>query len=168
VHISLASPDQYARIAEVTIAAYEGFAATTESYRKRLADVSSRANDAELWVATDADGEILGSVTRCPVGSPWREIARAGEGEFRMLSVTPAAQGAGVGAALVRHMIDRCRAEGDRALVLSSTPQMTRAHAIYRRFGFARLPERDWEPEPDVQLWAFTLPFTDDDPHTAA
>ena len=34
---------------------------------------------------------------------------------------------------------------------------MRAAHAVYRRAGFERAPERDWSPVPGVELLAFTL-----------
>ena len=94
-------------------------------------------------------------MTTCPPGSPWREIARPDEGEFRMLSVAPGGQGQGVGAALVEHVLDHYRRAGARAVVLSSLVEMTSAHRLYARHGFTRLPERDWSPVPDVHLIAF-------------
>ena len=58
-------------------------------------------------MAVDDDGTLLGSVTSCPPGSPWRELSVEGEGEFRMLAVAPAARGRGVGEALVRQCEER-------------------------------------------------------------
>ena len=47
-----------------------------------------RAQQAELWVAAGENEEILGTVTWCPPGSPWRQLAqRDDQAEFRMLSV---------------------------------------------------------------------------------
>ena len=40
---------------------------------------------------------------------------------------------------------------------MCSASTMETAHRIYRRLGFTRLPERDWEPVPVVRLLAFTL-----------
>jgi len=34
---------------------------------------------------------------------------------------------------------------------------MLAAHRLYRRLGFVRVPERDWEPVPGVVLWAFGI-----------
>ena len=40
-------------------------------------------------------------------------------------------------------------------MVLSSLAEMTAAHRIYERSGYARTPERDWSPAPGVHLLAF-------------
>lgn len=157
MRIALATSDQYAGIGAVALAAYAAFGAASEEYRRKLADAAARATQAELWVATDDDGTVLGSVTNCRPGSPWREIARPGEGEFRMLAVAPAAQGRGVGRALVARILEECAAAGDHAVVLSSTPEMAAAHRLYRALGFTRLPDRDWMPVPGVDLLAFRL-----------
>lgn len=160
MRIRRAGPADLADVGEVTVAAYAPFTrGPGDPYVERLRDAAARAREAELWVAMtdDATGppEVLGSVTTCPPGSPWREVARDGEGEFRMLSVAPGAQGQGVGGALVEHVLEHYRAAGARAVVLSSLVQMTAAHRLYTRHGFTRLPERDWEPVPDVHLIAF-------------
>ena len=42
-------------------------------------------------------------------------------------------------------------------LVLSSLPEQEAAHRIYRRLGFRRTPDRDWEPAEGVDLLAFRL-----------
>ena len=83
------------------------------------------------------------------------EIAAPDESEFRMLAVSPAAQGRGIGTALLQQVLDESRALGRRAVVCSSQPTMRAAHSIYMRLGFARLPERDWSPVPGVDLLAF-------------
>ncbi|MBF4160878.1 GNAT family N-acetyltransferase [Nocardioides acrostichi] len=141
--------------AEVTVAAYAPFThGPTDPYVDRLRDTASRARDADLWVASEQSA-VAGCVTTCPPGSPWRELARDGEAEFRMLAVAPDAQGRGVGAALLSHVLDHSRASGCRSIVLSSLPAMHSAHRLYERHGFVRLPERDWSPLPDVHLIAF-------------
>jgi ribosomal protein S18 acetylase RimI-like enzyme len=74
-----------------------------------------------------------------------------------MLAVVPAARGLGLGEALVRHCIARAREDGCRTLRLSTEPVMHAAHRIYRRLGFARTPERDWELQPGVELLTYAL-----------
>jgi ribosomal protein S18 acetylase RimI-like enzyme len=151
-----AAPGDLEQVGRITVAAYAGFVlGEDDPYVARLRDAARRDREAELWVAADDDGTVLGSVTVCPPGSPWREVSREGEGEFRMLAVDPAAQGRGVGIALVDLVLERFRADGARAVVMSSLPEMTGAHRLYGRRGFTRLPERDFSPVPDVHLLAF-------------
>jgi ribosomal protein S18 acetylase RimI-like enzyme len=74
-----------------------------------------------------------------------------------MLAVDPAAQGRGVGTALLGRVLDASRRRGSADVVCSSLPEMRAAHRIYRRLGFRRAPERDWSPVPGVELLAFTV-----------
>lgn len=159
-----ATPDDHEAIGQVTIAAYEEFLEGAEDgYRAHLLDARARDGEAELWVATPDDSEqILGNVTICPEGSPWRELAKPGEGEFRMLAVAPAARRMGVGEALVQLVLSRFHEAGSRSIVLSSLPQMAGAHRIYLRAGFERAPDLDWQPVPDVSLIAFRKSLLDD------
>jgi ribosomal protein S18 acetylase RimI-like enzyme len=126
-------------------------------YAGHLADAGARARDAELWLAVDEDGAVLGSVTFAVAGTPYAEVSAPGEGEFRMLTVDAAARGRGVGQALVQHCIARARELGLGALVLSSQPSMRDAHRIYERAGFVRTPELDWSPVPGVHLMTYRL-----------
>jgi predicted N-acetyltransferase YhbS len=158
VRIRRAEPRDHAAVGEVTVAAYAGLPETDEAgYVDKLRDAAARDREAELWVAVGDGEEVLGSVTVCHDGSPWREIGRGDEGEFRMLAVSPAAQGQGVGAALVKLCIDRFREVGAPGIVLSTLPTMVTAHRLYERHGFVRAPERDWTPVPRVDLVAYHL-----------
>ena len=140
------------------MAAYASLPAAAESdYVVKLRDAAARDREAELWVAVSSEDEVLGTVTICHEGSPWREIARGDEGEFRMLAVAPQAQGQGVGAALVGLCINRFREVGAPGIVLSTLPAMHAAHRLYERHGFERLPDRDWSPAPGVDLVAYYL-----------
>ena len=160
MEIRRAASDEHAEIGELTVAAYAAFTKGAEDfYVQHLRDAAARDRDAELWVAVD-DGVVVGTVTIAPEGSPWRELGKPGEGEFRMLAVAPAARGRGVGEALVRHAVDRFRAEDLTRVVLCSLREMGAAHRIYQRLGFERAPELDWSPQPDVHLIAFTLELT--------
>ncbi|TJZ45193.1 GNAT family N-acetyltransferase [Streptomyces piniterrae] len=129
----------------------------SDAYLPVLRDVARRAEHAEVLVAADATSDaVLGAVTFAAYGSAFAELAGPGEGEFRMLAVRPEGRGRGIGEALVRACMDRARALGLRAMVLSSQQLLLPAHRLYRRLGFERAEERDWEPVPDVTLWAFT------------
>ena len=102
MHVRRAVAGDLPAVAEATAQAYaDHVLGPDDPYLDRLRDAAGRARDAELWVAVE-DDRVLGSVTDCPPGSPWREVAGPDEGEFRMLAVDPAAGGRGVATALVR------------------------------------------------------------------
>ncbi len=136
----------------------DGFLDATDEYIDQLADTNRRAREAEIWVAAE-DGTVLGSVTFCVPGSPFREIAREDEGEFRMLAVNPAVRGRGVGQALVELCLRRSRELGYAGVRMSSMDRMTSAHRVYERLGFVRSPADDWSPAPGVTLLAYVLRF---------
>jgi ribosomal protein S18 acetylase RimI-like enzyme len=157
--IRLAEPADHERVGELTVTAYAPHTAgPTDFYIERLRDVATRAREAEVWVA-EIDDEVVGAVTWTPLGSPWREIAEEGEAEFRMLAVDPAAQGRGVGRALVAHLIELARADDNHAIVMSSEAGMVAAHRLYESMGFRRTPARDWHPLPHIDLITYELPL---------
>ncbi|WIY02731.1 GNAT family N-acetyltransferase [Amycolatopsis mongoliensis] len=159
VEIRPPRPEEYAAAGEVTVQAYDvdGHLADDVGYDAMLRDVASRAELAEVLVAVDSAGEVLGTVTVVRPGSPYAEISRPGELEFRMLAVAPSARGRGVGEALTRAVLERARALGIRRVVLSSLDRMHSAHRLYERLGFARLTERDWQPFPHISLIAYQI-----------
>ena len=114
-----------------------------DSYaRPTCATPPRRDREAELWVATPRpDDRILGTVTICPPGSPWRECGASGEGEFRMLAVAPRRRaGGGRGAGRARASTVS-RGRGDGAVVLSiAGRRCAAAHRVYERHGFRRDP----------------------------
>ena len=155
-----AVPADYAEIGAITLAAYrfDRLISDDSRYVDELTDAARRATEAELIAAVDADsGAVLGSVTFCLPGSMFAEIAVPGEAEFRMLAVAPVARGRGAGAALVQECLRRAKQRGCTALVLLTRPQMRAAQQIYAGLGFARTPERDWWPRPDLQLCAYRV-----------
>jgi GNAT superfamily N-acetyltransferase len=157
VEVRRVRPGELAAAGELTLEAYTADGFADPSYVARLRDAATRDREAELWVAATSEG-LLGCVTYCPPGSPWREIAADdSEGEFRMLAVPPPARGRGVGRLLVLHCLDRSRGRGQRHLVLCSDRRMAAAHRLYASFGFTRLPARDWTPVPGVDLLAYRL-----------
>lgn len=159
VTVRPAWPGEFDEVGRLTVAAYRagGLPRPDSSYVTELAKAAWRAERAELLVAADAEGALLGTVTVCAPGSELGEVSRPGELEFRMLGVAPEARGHGIGRTLVRAVIDRADEIGALRVVLCSLETMRAAHRLYERLGFVRLPERDWYPEPDVALLAFAL-----------
>ncbi len=126
-------------------------------YAGWLADGGTRARDGVLMVAVDGN-HLLGTVTWCPPGSPFRELStHDDQAEFRMLSVAPEARERGVGSALVDWCIAEARSTGIAEILLSSLPEMLPAHRLYESRGFMRRADLDWSPFPGVELWGFSL-----------
>lgn len=153
-----AVPADYPAIGRLTVAAYDadGQLNTTHGYEKVLADVAGRAGAGELLVATD-DGAVLGAVLFVRPGTRYAELSGPGEAEFRMLAVDPAAQGRGVGRALVQACVERAAAAGCTAVVISVRDFSAPAQALYGRLGFVRIPALDWSPVDGVKLLAMRL-----------
>jgi ribosomal protein S18 acetylase RimI-like enzyme len=149
-------PGEHARVGDLTVAAYEAMHPVGD-YANELRAVAARVETAQVLVAVEDDGTVLGSVTNVPDGGPYGEIATPEESEFRMLAVDPAAEGRGIATRLVRACIDDAVLRGRERLVLSSGTWMTRAHRLYERLGFVRAPERDWTPLPGVDLTVYVL-----------
>ena len=159
VEIRPATPDDFPAVGELTVAAYraDGQLADGNPYQHVLTDAPRRAAAGDLLVATDATGQVVGTVLFVLPGSAYAELSRPGEAEFRTLAVAPAAQRQGVGELLIRACVDRATRHGCRALVISTRDIAAAAHRLYARLGFVRMPERDWSPLPAIHLLALRL-----------
>lgn len=165
VVVRRARPSELEAVGALTLQAYrtDGYVSDETDYVDELLGAAARDAEAELWVAVEAGGDpveepsaLLGTVTFCPVGSPFREVAiDDSEGEFRMLAVAATARRRGVARLLTQACMARARADGQLRVVLCSDRRMTSAHALYASLGFRRLPERDWTPVPQIELVAF-------------
>jgi ribosomal protein S18 acetylase RimI-like enzyme len=97
-----------------------------------LAEIAGTPTTA-LFVATDHDGTLLGTLTlvvfRAPTGPrAWIED----------VVVDDATRGRGVGAALVQAALDQARERGARTVDLTSRPSREAANRLYERVGFGR------------------------------
>jgi ribosomal protein S18 acetylase RimI-like enzyme len=121
VTVRRVEPEDFDRVAALTVAAYraDGQLELETGYDQVLADVPARAA-AEVLVAADTNGCLLGAVTFVLPGNRYAELSRPGEAEFRMLAVDPAAQRRGVGEALVRACVTRAREVGAGAIVIAT------------------------------------------------
>ncbi|MFE9323007.1 GNAT family N-acetyltransferase [Nocardia sp. NPDC052278] len=151
-----ARPDEYDAVGDLTVEVYvgEGYVRPGSPYVTELADITHRAGSAQVLVAVH-DDRVVGSLAVARPGTPYAEIARPGELEFRMLAVSKSARGLGAGTALVRTVIETAQAESFAAVVLTTMPAMADARRIYDRFGFVPVPERDWKT--DAGEWLSVL-----------
>lgn len=149
ISIRPAEPADFDAVADLTVESYVGGGYVDEGsgYADRLRDTASRAENAEVVVA-EWNGRVVGSVTIAEPGTPFADVARDGELEFRMLAVSSDARCKGAGSALVRHVLDTAYDRGLGAVVISTESDMVAARRIYDRNDFVHAPERDWEPEP--------------------
>lgn len=158
-HVREVRPEEYEALGELTVAAYLTVGEDgQDGYLDFVRDVALRVASCPVLVAVD-DDRVLGGVTYVPgPGTPYSESEEESEAGFRMLAVDPrGSQGRGVGRALVQACIDRARDEHRSRIVLLTRPLMTAAHRLYLGMGFRRAPERDWEPEPGLELLGFVL-----------
>ncbi|MGW9415711.1 GNAT family N-acetyltransferase [Arthrobacter cupressi] len=158
LEIRVAGPEDFAEIRRVTIGAYLAAGHVTEGhpYLAVLGDVEQRARHAELWIA-ELGGRAVASVMITHPGRKYTEVALDGELEFRMLAVDPAAQGLGVGRAIVERILDHAHSlDGVEAVAITSGAWMAPAHRLYGSLGFVRVPERDWSFDGGPKdLWVF-------------
>jgi GNAT superfamily N-acetyltransferase len=156
VDVRPATTDELSMVGELCVIAYVagGHLSPGDDYSRTLQDARTRAESTEILVAVRED-RIVGTVTICPIDSPYAEVGRSGESEFRFLAVAPEAWRSGIGEALVAACEDRARQRAQIAHVICVIDRNSAAHQFYRRLGFQRLPDRDWEPIPDVRLQAY-------------
>jgi GNAT superfamily N-acetyltransferase len=149
--------DELAEIGEIRVNAYlaDGFLSPDSGYAPRLRELGSDGAGPVL-VATD-DAVITGTVMLQTWPNGGELLRGPDEAEIRALAVRPEARGRGVGRALVDAVIERAAGIGVRHLLLLTQQEMKTAHRIYEEAGFARLPDRDFSPEPSVNLLAYGL-----------
>lgn len=149
--IRLADPTEYAAIGELSYAAYRNDYTISDGYRAQLLDTAGRTNEYEIWVAVDADGTLVGTVSILRDGYDLGGALRDGELYFRLLAVSPGARRRGIGARLTAFTLDEARRRGYRFVALNSGEHMTGAHALYTSLGFVADPERDIHIHDDGQ-----------------
>jgi GNAT superfamily N-acetyltransferase len=127
-----------------------------------LADVAGRAAVADVLVAVDGEGVVVGGIAYIAGPSPLAWFEGPDEVGLRMLAVAPEAQGRGVGTALITACVARARAAGRRTILLHTTAPMTAAHRLYGRTGFRRDPPRDEILDDGLKLLAYILDLSDE------
>ena len=159
LEVSPARPEEYAALGALTVAAYASVDASLGAgYAEVLADVAGRAGQpGAVVLAARRDGVPVGCATVVLGSSPLAGDLAPGTAVVRMVGVAPAAQGSGVGRALVKAALDLARAEGRRVVDLHTQPVMRAAQRLYASLGFVRRPEADRQIPDGPRLMAYRL-----------
>ncbi len=157
------SPEEYPEIDRLIEESYAHDYGPSDPHDDPVYRSAVRDRDYEVWVAVDADGRLLGSVTlRAPGGPPLHEDVAERELDLRLLGVAPSARRRGVAAALMRQAAVRAAETGRAAVVLKTAPNMRGAHRLYEALEFSRAPERDglWiDGERVLDLYTYVFPL---------
>jgi ribosomal protein S18 acetylase RimI-like enzyme len=167
-HIRDAQESDRGAIREVMLSAFQEYAAQMsahwEGYRQGMLATLANVAPAEQVVA-EREGIIVGAVLLYPVGAvfspPNRPPMTPAWPEMRLLAVSPAARGSGIGTALVRECIRRARQSESQALTLHTSDVMKGAMRMYERIGFVRAPELDFHPSEDLTVKGYRLRLDD-------
>ncbi len=145
VRVRIMRPDEADEVSAMVEAAYAADFELSQGYRADIAAVAERANDHQVWVATDAaSGILLGTVSTPRAGRAISPLAQAGELDFRFLGVAAGARRRGIGALLVEHVLLLARLRAIPRVVLNTGPDMVAAQRLYEGMGFHRLREREF------------------------
>jgi ribosomal protein S18 acetylase RimI-like enzyme len=159
-----ARPEERDAIRDLTLRAYEQYAdiMAPDAWAGLSGAIRSalQVEDAERIVA-ERGGRLLGSVMLFPpAASAYGGLAGQANGpELRLLAVAPQARGQGVGEALVEECVRRARRMGASELGLHTSESMAAAIRMYRRMGFVRAPEHDFQPEGAELVEGYRLPL---------
>ncbi len=163
LHIRDARDDDRAALRDVTLAAYEEYAAIMPAslwagYRRQVIATINADGPAERIVA-ERQGSIVGGVLLFPPGTTAyaRGSVRLAWPEVRLLAVAPKARGQGVGTALMEECVQRARRAGATTLGLHTSDMMRAAVRMYERMGFVRVPEFDFRPAEAVLVKGYRL-----------
>jgi putative acetyltransferase len=118
MNIRAERPSDHAAISALTEAAFK------QADEARLVEALRASGDSMISLVAEADGEIIGHVLFSKLVSPARCLG------LGPVSVTPARQREGIGAALIKHGLEVAARDGWQAVFLLGDP------AYYTRFGF--------------------------------
>lgn len=159
-----ARPDEAEPIRALTLRAYEQYAAImAPAAWAGLSGAIRTGLQAEAGerIVAERGGRLLGSVMLFPPAAHAYpgERGPASWPELRLLAVAPEARGQGIGEALVEECIRRARRMGAAELGLHTSVSMAAAMRMYRRIGFVRAPDHDFQPEGAERVEGYRLPL---------
>lgn len=138
VILSAFDPADTAAVNALAVAAFSQYQARYSdwpAFAKNLANTAALADHGEFIVA-EAEGHIVGAVAYIGPNKPKSACFEQAWPIMRMLVVSPAARGRGVGRMLAQECIGRARRDKAEVFALHTTPMMEVALAMYQRMGF--------------------------------
>lgn len=147
----LAPGDSFAQMTEMLHAAYAPLAAAGMRFwatHQDEATTRQRAEEGECWVAVEtATGRLVGTITLRPPGKSkgceW--FLRADVAVCGQFGVAPELKGRGLGAALMRVVVERARALGVAELAGDTAETAHDLIAMYEHWGFRRVGHVKWD-----------------------
>ncbi len=130
----------------LALAAFEQYAGTYDDwdgFKAKLSQMSTMAESAELMVA-EMDSELVGAVAYIAPHVGKAQFFKPEWAVMRMLVVSTAARGKGIGRALTQQCLERARRDHAGTLALHTASIMQVALAMYLKMGFvfyAEAPE---------------------------
>lgn len=130
-------------------AAGMNFTAATQT----VAMTAQRMQGAHTWVAVQADGTLLGTITAAgpfdPNAQGWAHALpwfyRQDVAHFHQYAVDPGCQGQGIGAALLQAAEAWAQAAGHRAMLLDTAEPATALRQRYARAGYVDIASVQWQ-----------------------
>ena len=163
LHIRDALIGERAAIRALTLAAYEELASVmAPSAWAALRQALTTTLDGDVVgqrIVAEQNGAIVGSVLLCPPteNAYGGALSRLAWPEVRLLAVSPAQRGQGIGQALMDECVRRARALGAAMIGLHTSDSLRAAVHMYERMGFERAPADDFQPPGAELVKAFRL-----------
>jgi ribosomal protein S18 acetylase RimI-like enzyme len=133
-------PEDAEAVNLIAVAAYRQYQNVFTDWHESIvffAETASLAREVDLLVAQGAGNEILGSVGYVAPGRSREDMFEPDWAAIRRISVTPLAQGRGIGRRLTEECIRRARHDGAPVIALQTSTVMKAALAMYFALGFA-------------------------------
>lgn len=121
-----------------------------DTLKKAILSRADEQRGVELLVA-ELNEEVVGSVALFPVKSDAYNglVDTLDYPEIRMLAVKAESRGKGVAESLIKECIRRTQAKGLRYIGLHTADFMESAVRLYKRIGFVKVPQFDFQPAND-------------------
>jgi ribosomal protein S18 acetylase RimI-like enzyme len=119
------------------LAQYKHLYTDWSAFQAKLRRMPELSSQAEVLVAKRG-GHLIGAVAYVGPNRPKLDFFRPEWAIMRMLVVSPAGRGLGVGRALAGECLARARRDGATVFALHTSEIMEVALAMYRRMGFER------------------------------